>query len=123
MKNVSCHCGKVKLQIKVDDIGKLQRCNCSICRKKGSIMAAVELNNLEILEGKENLSMYQFNTKVAKHYFCKTCGIYTHHQRRSNPNEFAVNVGCIDEIDPYEYFNLKVENNDGNNHILDRVKK
>ena len=80
-------------------------------------------NNLEILEGKENLSMYQFNTKVAKHYFCKICGIYTHHQRRSNPNEFAVNVGCIDEIDPYEYFNLKVENNDGNNHILDRVKK
>ena len=90
MKNVSCHCGKVKLQIKVDDIGKLQRCNCSICRKKGSIMAAVDLNNLEILEGKENLSMYQFNTKVAKHYFCKICGIYTHHQRRSNPNEFAV---------------------------------
>ena len=123
MKNVSCHCGKVKLQIKVDDIGKLQRCNCSICRKKGSIRAAVDLNNLEILEGKENLSMYQFNTKVAKHYFCKICGIYTHHQRRSNPNEFAVNVGCIDEIDPYEYFNLKVENNDGNNHILDRVKK
>ena len=52
MKNVSCHCGKVKLQIKVDDIGKLQRCNCSICRKKGSIMAAVDLNNLEILEGR-----------------------------------------------------------------------
>ena len=123
MKNVSCHCGRVKLQIKVDDIGKLQRCNCSICRKKGSIMAAVDLNNLEILEGKENLSMYQFNTKVAKHYFCKICGIYTHHQRRSNPNEFAVNVGCIDEIDPYDYFNLKVENNDGNNHILDREKK
>ena len=49
MKKVSCHCGKVKLQIKVDDIGKLQRCNCSICRKKGSIMAAVDLNNLEIL--------------------------------------------------------------------------
>ena len=69
-------------------------------------MAAVDLNNLEILEGKENLSMYQFNTKVAKHYFCKICGIYTHHQRRSNPNEFAVNVGCIDEIDPYDYFNL-----------------
>ena len=86
-------------------------------------MAAVDLNNLQILEGKENLSMYQFNTKVAKHYFCKICGIYTHHQRRSNPNEFAVNVGCIDEIDPYEYFNLKLEKNDGNNHILDRLKK
>ena len=40
-----------------------------------------------------------------------------------NPNEFAINVGCIDEIDPYEYFKLKVENNDGNHHVLDRIKK
>ena len=123
MKKVSCHCGKVKLQIKVDDIGRLQRCNCSICKKKGSIMAAVDLQNLKLNHSKYSFLMDKFNTKVAKHYFCKICGIYTHHQRRSNPNEFAVNVGCIDEIDPYEYFNLKVENNDGNNHILDRVKK
>ena len=46
MKKVSCHCKKVKLQINVNDLGKLQRCNCSICRKKGSIMAAVDLNTV-----------------------------------------------------------------------------
>ena len=51
MKKVSCHCKKVKLQINVNDLGKLQRCNCSICRKKGSIMAAVDLQNLKIIEG------------------------------------------------------------------------
>ena len=99
------------------------RCNCSICKKKGSIMAAIDLKNLKIVEGEEHLSMYQFNTNVAKHYFCKKCGIYTHHQRRSNPNEFAINVGCIDDLDPNKYFKLEVANNDGNNHILDRRKK
>tara|TARA_Y200000002_G_C22594603_1_gene626757 strand:- start:693 stop:1061 length:369 start_codon:yes stop_codon:yes gene_type:complete len=122
MKKISCHCGQIKIQVNIQEFGKLQRCNCSICRKKGSIMAAVDLKDLKILKGEKNLSMYQFNKKVAKHYFCKTCGIYTHHQRRSNPNEFAINVGCIDEIDPYDYFKLNVENNDGNNHILDRKK-
>ena len=99
------------------------RCNCSICKKKGSIMAAIDLKNLKIVEGEEYLSMYQFNTNVAKHYFCKKCGIYTHHQSRSNPNEFAINVGCIDDLDPNKYFKLEVVNNDGNNHILDRRKK
>ena len=98
------------------------RCNCSICKKKGSIMAAIDLKNLKIVEGEEYLSMYQFNTNVAKHYFCKKCGIYTHHQRRSNPNEFAINFGCIDDLDPNKYFKLEVANNDGNNHILDRKK-
>ena len=86
-------------------------------------MAAIDLKNLKIVEGEEHLSMYQFNTNVAKHYFCKKCGIYTHHQRRSNPNEFAINVGCIDDLDPYESFKLDVVNNDGNNHVLDRRKK
>ena len=123
MKKISCHCGKIKIEVNVKDLGKLQRCNCSIFKKKGSIMAAIDLKNLKILEGEENLSMYQFNTNVAKHYFCKICGIYTHHQRRSNPNEFAINVGCIDDLDPYEYFKLDVANNDGNDHILDRRKK
>tara|TARA_B100000401_G_scaffold328623_1_gene228364 strand:+ start:312 stop:683 length:372 start_codon:yes stop_codon:yes gene_type:complete len=123
MKKISCHCGKIKIEVNIKEFGKLMRCNCSICKKKGSIMAAIDLKNLKIVEGEEYLSMYQFNTNVAKHYFCKKCGIYTHHQRRSNPNEFAINVGCIDDLDPNKYFKLDVVNNDGNNHILDRRKK
>ena len=66
--------------------------------------------------------MYQFNTNVAKHYFCKKCGIYTHHQRRSNPNEFAINVGCIDDLDPNKYFKLDVVNNDGNKSCGEKYK-
>ena len=55
------------------------------------------------ISGEENLSFYQFGTNIAKHYFCKNCGIYTHHQRKSDPNGIGVNIGCIDEIDSFQY--------------------
>ena len=58
---------------------------------------------INILKGKENLTSYKFNTMIAEHFFCKICGIYTHHNRRSDPNGAAVNIGCIDAIDPFEY--------------------
>ena len=85
-------------------------------------MAAVNLWDLKIVKGEDNLKMYQFNTNVAEHYFCSICGIYTHHKRRSNPKEFGINIGCMEGINPDEYFKLKVSNNDGHNHILDRKK-
>jgi len=59
----------------------------------------VPVGKLTVVKGEDMLSLYQWNTKVARHYFCKVCGIYTHHQRRSNPNEFGVNVGCFDDVD------------------------
>ena len=83
---LTCHCGQVEILIElpggIDEVG---RCDCSICRRKGAVLAAVPRENLTILKGEENLSIYQFNTKVAKHYFCSICGIYTHHQSRLNP--------------------------------------
>lgn len=60
-------------------------------------MASVKLDQLTVIQGKDNLSMYQWSTKVAKHYFCKTCGIYTHHQRKSAPDEFAFNLACLED--------------------------
>ena len=62
-------------------------------------MAGVPLNGLEVTKGSKKLSLYQWNTKTAKHFFCSQCGIYTHHQRRSNPNEYGFNVACIEGID------------------------
>ena len=59
-------------------------------------MAGVSLDNLRVTRGIEHLSLYQWNMKIAKHYFCMHCGIYTHHQRRSNPNEYGFNVACLD---------------------------
>ena len=90
-----CHCGMVELELDLPDgLVDPKRCNCSICRRKGAVMAYVPLNGLRILRGAEHLKLYQFNSGVAKHYFCSNCGIYTHHQTRSNPTVYGFNVGC-----------------------------
>jgi hypothetical protein len=89
----SCHCGSVVLELDLPDgLVDLRRCDCSMCRRRGAIVASVALSGVHILEGEHVLKLYQFNTKTAKHYFCSNCGIYTHHQRRSNPHQFAFNV-------------------------------
>ncbi len=98
----ACHCGAVAFQVELQDgLQDLRRCNCSLCRRKGAVMASVPIDKLTIIKGADKLSLYQWNTKAAKHYFCCICGIYTHHQRRSNPKEFGFNVACIEGLDPY----------------------
>ncbi|GIU03630.1 hypothetical protein TUM4261_01660 [Shewanella sp. c952] len=89
-----------------------------MCRRRGTIVTSAELDGLKVVSGNDKLSLYQFNTFTAKHYFCSICGIYTHHQRRSNPNQFGVNVACIDGVNPYELTNVAMP--DGINHPADR---
>ena len=74
--------------------------------------------DIRIIEGAELLSLYQFNTKTAKHFFCKVCGIYTHHQRRSNPTQYGFNVACLDGINPLKISGVPTY--DGVNHPADR---
>lgn len=71
-------------------------------------MASVPTTSLEVTRGADNLALYQWNTMIAKHYFCKTCGIYTHHVRRSDPNESGFNVACLNDVDPYELGQIAV---------------
>jgi len=63
-------------------------------------MVYANTSDLSILHGKNNLGMYQFNSYVAEHYFCKTCGIYTFHKTRMLPGKYGINSGCLDGIDP-----------------------
>ena len=81
-------------------------------------MASVPLADLEVIRGHGNLTLYQWNTNTARHYFCRTCGIYTHHQKRSDPTQFGFNVACIDDIDPFTLGDVPVM--DGINHPSDR---
>ena len=118
MKKLKCHCGLVEAEIKINAISKLLRCNCSICKRKGAIMSMVINDDFNIVKGEEVLKVYQFHTKVAKHYFCSECGIYTHHNPRSNPSMTGFNVACIDEIDTFQLENINL--NDGFNHPLDK---
>ena len=99
---VKCHCGKVKLNIE-SDLNIIKQCNCSICKRKNAKMNILPKDAIISISGEENLSTYQFGTNIAKHYFCKNCGIYTHHQRKSDPNGIGVNIGCIDDIDSFQY--------------------
>ena len=114
----SCHCCSIELELLLPNGFELRRCNCSICRRKGAIVGSVLINNLKILKGESFLTLYQFNTNTAKHYFCSACGIYTHHQRRSNPQEFSFNTGCVEGFNAEDHPEPEII--DGINHIKDR---
>jgi hypothetical protein len=101
MGHGTCHCGAVAFEVELENaLGALKRCNCSLCRRKGAIMAFAPVEKLKIVKGSDMLTLYQWNSKIAKHYFCKVCGIYTHHQRRSDPTQVGFNVACLEGVDP-----------------------
>ena len=105
-----CHCGSVRFEVKTD-IKNLRRCNCSICSRKGFVMGTALLEEFTITIGKEYLTSYKWNTKVAEHYFCKICGINTHHKRRSDPNQFGYNIGCIEGFEMSWIYNVPFVDN------------
>jgi hypothetical protein len=117
---LSCHCGAVLLELDLPDgIVDPRRCNCSMCRRRGAIVASVPLAALKVVQGEDALRVYRFNTMAAQHFFCSQCGIYTHHQRRSNPTQYGYNVGCLEGVDPYELG--PVPTYDGVHHPADRA--
>lgn len=109
----SCHCGRVKFSI-TSTIDKVVSCNCSICSKKGVLHHRVTPEQFELLEGKEYLSLYQFDTKEAKHFFCSECGIHPFSNPRSAPDMISINVRCLDNFDlaaeKYEIINFDGRN-------------
>lgn len=96
--NGSCHCGAVKFQIR-SDFQELTTCDCSICARKNAVMVKVHEDDFSLLEGEELLTLYQFNTNTAKHYFCSNCGIYPFHRKRSAPDCYGINVFCLEGVD------------------------
>ncbi|OUX45832.1 MAG: aldehyde-activating protein [Candidatus Pelagibacter sp. TMED275] len=122
VKKLTCHCKEVELEVKEPEGGfnKFLRCNCTLCERKGYIMTFAPITDVKILKGKDKLSLYQYHTNVAEHYFCSICGIYTHHKMRSKPDVFGLNSGCIEGLNSLELQNVSV--NDGQNHPLDQKK-
>jgi hypothetical protein len=114
----TCHCGAVRFTVRLTDgLRSARRCTCSYCRMRGAIAVSADLDGINITQGGELLRLYQFNTNTARHYFCSRCGIYTHHQRRSNPNQYGVNVACLEGISPFDF--PKVPVYDGTRHTAD----
>ncbi|XP_076452221.1 centromere protein V-like [Babylonia areolata] len=81
-----CHCGAVRFKVLAPAVIKAIDCNCSICKKKQNIHFMVPDAKFELLQGRDNLTVYTFNTHQAKHIFCKTCGVQSFYKPRSNPD-------------------------------------
>jgi hypothetical protein len=114
----ACHCGTVRFRVHLaDGLRSARRCDCSYCRMRGAVAVTARADALEVTAGADALTLYQFNTGVAKHYFCSRCGIYTHHQRRSNPGQLGVNAACLEGISPFDFPEVPV--NDGVHHPSD----
>jgi len=114
----SCHCGAVRFEATLSDgFNTIRRCTCSYCRMRGAVVVSVEMGGVRILAGVNILTSYRFNTGTAQHFFCSRCGIYTHHQRRSNPNQYGVNVACLDGVSPFDFEAVPVT--DGVHHPND----
>lgn len=115
----SCHCEAVKFEVHLPNgLEDPKRCNCSFCRRRGTIVAATFKDGFKIVAGAEKLKLYEFTTKTAKHYFCSLCGIHTHNVSRTNPNQIRFNVGCLEGVDPFELGEVPVS--DGINHPADK---
>lgn len=118
---LTCHCEAVELSVTLAyGLKEARRCDCSFCRRRGAAALTVPLDGLKILRGAVCLTLYQWGSKTAKHYFCKTCGIYTHHQRRSNPNEYGINLGALNGVNPRSLGNIGWV--DGVNHPSDQTE-
>ena len=92
----SCHCQAIKFEIEAPETIEVFECNCSVCRKFSFVHLILPLANFKLLQGQANLSSYRFNTKVANHTFCKTCGVKPFYTPRSNPDGVSVNLNAID---------------------------
>ncbi len=115
----ACHCGGVEFRVSLTEgLNTARRCTCSMCRMRGAVAVSANVGDLEIVKGENLLTLYQFNTKIAKHFFCSVCGIYTHHQRRSNPAQYGVNVACLEGLSPFDFEEVVVT--DGVQHPSDR---
>ncbi len=118
IRRASCHCGTVVLRAYLPGgLATATRCNCSFCRRRGAAAVTALTDSVEILQGADSLTCYTWGTATARHYFCRTCGIYTHHQRRSDPAETGVNLGCFEGVLPQDY--EPIDTTDGIRHPSD----
>lgn len=107
-----CHCRAVRFEVDLPEQVEAQSCNCSICAMTGFVHIIVPKSRFRLTTDEAALTAYTFNTGVAKHLFCKTCGVKSFYQPRSNPDGWSVNARCLDTTEGVE---LNIEAFDGRN--------
>lgn len=120
--NGACHCGVIRFTVTLTEgFASARRCTCSICRMRGAVAVTSTPDAFRITEGEDKLATYRFNTMSAEHHFCSVCGIYTHHKRRSAPNQLGINVACLEGVSPFDFRELVVF--DGSRHPADNAER
>jgi hypothetical protein len=107
-----CHCGAVRFEAALPQTIEAQACNCSMCARTGFVHIIVPQSRFRLIQGESELTEYTFNTGVAKHLFCRVCGIKSFYRPRSNPDGWSVNARCLDQG---EDLDIRVEPFDGKN--------
>ena len=107
-----CHCGAVRFEAALPTVVEAQSCNCSICARTGFVHVIVPESRFRLLQGAGRLTTYAFNTGVARHLFCSTCGVKSFYRPRSNPDGWSVNARCLDDAADLE---IRIEAFDGRN--------
>ena len=92
-----CHCGAVRFEVRVAPRPLLQACTCSICRMTGYVHLIVPASRFRLLGGADALTEYRFNTGVARHLFCRYCGVKSFYVPRSHPHGYSINARCLDD--------------------------
>lgn len=107
-----CHCGRVRFEVDASATLEAVDCNCSLCQKTGYLHLIVPRDRFRLLQGRDALTTYTFNTHTAQHLFCATCGIKSFYVPRSHPDGYSVNVRCLD---PGTITDLQIQPFDGQN--------
>jgi hypothetical protein len=107
-----CHCGRVRFEVDAPAELYVDECNCSICSRSGYLHLIVTRSRFRLLAGREALTSYRFNTGVAEHLFCSTCGVKSFYVPRSHPDGYSVNARCLD---PGTVVRMNVRPFDGRN--------
>ena len=107
-----CHCGRVRFEVQHSRDIAADECNCSICRMGGFLHLLLEKDAFKLVSGEQDLDCYKFNSGIAKHYFCRHCGIKSFYIPRSHPHGVSVNANCLQ---PEDVRSLKVTPFDGQN--------
>jgi len=104
-----CHCGEVRFEVDAPATIQADECDCSICQKSGYLHMLVAADDFRLLKGEDTIETYTFNTGLAKHYFCRHCGVKSFYIPRSHPHGVSVNARCLDketvesiEITPFD---------------------
>ena len=117
-RRAQCHCGAVEIEAFLPrGLASASRCNCSFCARRGAAAVTALTHRVRVVKGAEHLTLYTWGTHAAQHYFCSKCGIYTHHQRRSDPAETGINLGCFEGILPQAF--EPIPTTDGIHHPSD----